>query len=125
MATCVDVAGASYPTEFAGERIQPMEGRSLKPLLVAASPNPSVSPSPRSLCWEHEGNRAIREGNWKLVALAGAPWELYDLAVDRVELNDLAAAQPGRVQAMAARWDAWAKRTHVLPRPDNAAKKKK
>ena len=126
MATCVDLAGADYPSEFAGEKIQPMEGRSLKPFLVSPSPNLSVPPAPRLLFWEHEGNRAIREGKWKLVSLAGGAWELYDLEVDRVELHDLAAAQPERVQTMAAGWEAWAQRTHVLPKPGpaGAAKKK-
>lgn len=50
-------------------------------------------------------------------------WELYDLEADRVEMNNLAAAQPDRVTAMGAKWDAWARRTHVLPRPGSAAQK--
>jgi arylsulfatase len=77
------------------------------------------------LAWEHEGNRAIRDGKWKLVAVAKGPWELYDVEIDRSELNDLAAAQPQRVAVMASKWDAWAKRTNVLPRPGDSNSKLK
>ena len=63
----------------------------------------------RPLCWEHEGNRAIREGKWKLVALGpAAAWELYDMEADRTEMHDLAKEQPERVLAMASRWESWA-----------------
>ena len=119
MATCVDVAGATYPTEHDGSAILRMEGKSLRPALAN---QPLDRPY---LAWEHEGNRAIREGDWKLAAVAGGAWELYDLAVDRVELHNLAASEPDRVKAMAAAWDAWAKRTHVLPRPGGAGAAKK
>lgn len=113
MATCVDVAGAKYPAELDGHPILPPEGLSLVPAFAN-------QPLEREyLAWEHEGNRAIREGKWKLVSLAGSPWELYNMEVDRVELHDLAASEPERVKTMAAKWDAWALRTHVLPRPNN------
>ena len=94
MATCIDLAGARYPTEFAGETIQPMEGRSLKPLLVSSSPRPSFPAAPRPIFWEHEGNRALRLGQWKLVAKHPGGWELYDIAADRAEQHDLAASFP-------------------------------
>jgi arylsulfatase A-like enzyme len=111
MATCVDVAGASYPAEVDGRKILPREGRSLVP----AFGNHLIERE--FLAWEHEGNRAIREGKWKLVSFAGAQWELYDMDADRVEMNNLAASQPDRVNAMSAKWEAWAKRTNVLPKP--------
>ncbi len=115
MATCVDLAGARYPTEFNGEKIQPMEGRSLKPLFVSPSPTPSFAPAVRPLYWEHEGNRAIRLGQWKLVSMHPGGWELYDLEADRAEQRSLATQQPERVKTMAAQWEAWAKRIGVRP----------
>ncbi|MGH9846764.1 MAG: hypothetical protein ACREEM_49325 [Blastocatellia bacterium] len=65
--------------------------------------------------WEHEGNRAVREGKWKLVAKENQPWELYDLEADRTEMRDLAAKQPEKVKELSAQWDAWAARAQVLP----------
>ena len=120
MATCADLAGAKYPGELQGHAIHPMEGLSLRPALI--SPSLPISESPRLLCWEHEGNRALREGRWKLVSLAGAAWELYDMDTDRAEMHDLAARDPERVKDLAAKWDAWAARTHVLPRPGDPKK---
>jgi len=118
MATCVDVAGAKYPAEFRGQPIQPMEGKSLLPAL-------EDKPIRRdAIYWEHEGNAAIRAGDWKLVRLGrGGPWELYDLKTDRTELHDLAGAKPELARELAAKWDAWARRAHVKPYPDDGAKK--
>ena len=118
MATCVDVSGAKYPAEVEGSKILPPEGLSLAPAFAKES-----QPITREyLAWEHEGNRAIREGAWKLVSFANAPWELYNMDADRVEMHDLAGSEPERVKTMAAKWEEWAKRTHVLPRPGGAAK---
>jgi arylsulfatase len=119
MATCVDVAGARYPTEHDGQRVPPMEGRSLVPAFT----NQPISRE--ALFWEHEGNAAVRVGDWKLVRFhrEGA-WELYNLVKDRTELHDLAAIEPGRAQELAAQWNAWAKRTKVIPYPNETAGKK-
>jgi arylsulfatase A-like enzyme len=110
MATCLDVAGAKYPAEFNGQPITPLEGRSFTPAFAN-------QPIPRDgLYWEHEGNRAVRVGQWKLVAKGpGGRWELYDLQADRTEMHDLAAQQPDTVKQLAAQWEAWAHRAHVLP----------
>jgi arylsulfatase len=112
MATLVDVAGASYPKERAGVATQPMAGVSLRP---AFANQPLARNTP--LFFEHDGSRAVREGDWKLVSAARGEWELYHIAMDRTELNNLAVRHPDKVQALAARWDEWAKRTNVLPRP--------
>jgi arylsulfatase A-like enzyme len=110
MATCVAVSGAQYPKEFHGQSIKPMEGVSLLPAIVG-QPLKRAEP----LFWEHEGNRAVREGKWKLVAKEDQPWELYDLELDRTEMHDLAAEEPEKVKALAAKWDTWAARASVLP----------
>jgi arylsulfatase A-like enzyme len=69
-----------------------------------------------AIYWEHEGNRAVRVGKWKLVAKAPAgAWELYDMDADRTEMHNLAAQQPERVAAMTRKWESWAERTKVLP----------
>ena len=113
MATCLDVAGAKYPAEFAGQKITPLEGVSLRPVFEA-KPLERAKP----LVWEHEGNRAIRDGDWKLVAKGpGAPWELYNLATDRPESQDLASAEPARVKELGAKWASWAVRAKVIPSP--------
>ncbi len=59
----------------------------------------------------------MRDGNWKLISTKDGAWELYGIAADRTELNTLASRQPDKVRELAARWDDWAKRTNVLPRP--------
>ena len=110
MATCVDLAGASYPTEVNAKKIKPMEGVSLKPTFQG-EPLKRANP----IFWEHESNRAVREGKWKLVAKADEPWELYDMVQDRTEMHNLAASQPDKVKALAAEWDAWAAHANVLP----------
>ncbi len=120
MATCVDLAGAKYPAEFAGQKIQPMEGVSLAPAF-AGKPLNRAQP----IFWEHEGNRAIRSGDWKLVSKHPDGWELYDLAADRTEMHDLAAQQPERVKEMSAQWEAWAQRVGVLPWPLGGGEDKK
>ncbi|MCX5656550.1 MAG: sulfatase-like hydrolase/transferase [Planctomycetota bacterium] len=109
MATCVDVGAAPYPKEFNGQPIQPMEGTSLAPAFAD-------KPIPRdALYWEHEGNAAVRVGDYKLVRKGGGgQWELYDLVKDRTELTDLAGRMPDKVKELAAKWDAWAERCHVL-----------
>ncbi|MDA1160840.1 MAG: hypothetical protein O2983_14630, partial [Planctomycetota bacterium] len=71
----------------------------------------------RMLFFEHQGNRAVRHGRWKLVALDDEPWELYDFSVDRVEMNDLSQKYPQRVKKMAAAWDKWGAANQVTPLP--------
>lgn len=109
MATCLDVAGVAYPSTFEGRQILPLEGKSLAPVLRGRQREPHAA-----LFWEHEGNRAVREGNWKLVSKHPGAWELYDLAADRTETHDLAGAHPEKVQQLAALYEQWAQRTNVV-----------
>jgi arylsulfatase A-like enzyme len=112
MATLVDIAGATYPTERAGIATRPMEGISLRP---AFANQPLARPAP--LFFEHDGSRAVRDGDWKLVAIRGGKWELYNITADRTERNNLANQHPDKVKELAAHWVAWANRTQVIPRP--------
>jgi arylsulfatase len=112
MPTCVDVSGAVYPAERNGEKVQPMEGKSLLPAFSG------LAVEREAVYCEHEGNRAVITPKWKLVAAGGkASWELYNMEADRTETNDLAAKLPEQVGRLAGMWDAWAKRTRVLPWP--------
>ncbi|MYB51829.1 MAG: arylsulfatase [Acidobacteriia bacterium] len=116
MATCIDLAEAEYPAERDGRRIVPLEGKSLRPILETGTRE-----AHEALYWEHQGNRAIRQGRWKLVALrdrnpqAAKPWELYDIAEDRSEQHDLAADMPERVAAMEAAWLEWGEKVGWVP----------
>jgi arylsulfatase len=125
MATCVEIAGAKYPTTYNGLGILPMEGVSLVPVF-------NNKPLQReAIYWEHEGNRAVRMDRWKLVSKADRnsliwdkteklpldKWELYDMDQDRSETNDIASKHPDIVNKMAQLWQDWAERVHVLPKP--------
>lgn len=109
-ATCVELAGATYPLQINERKITPLQGQSLSVTFAGKEP------SSRTLFWEHEGNRAVRDGDWKLVAKGPeGSWELYNIAQDRVESKDFASQEPKRVADLSARWEAWAKETQVLP----------
>jgi arylsulfatase A-like enzyme len=108
MPTLLELAGVAYPRTFKGRALAPLAGRSLAPVFRGRSLGA------RTLAWEHEGNRAVRVGDWKLVASHGGAWELYDLAADRTEVNNLAAQRPERVGELAARWRRWAERAGVV-----------
>ncbi|HAV63686.1 MAG TPA: arylsulfatase [Verrucomicrobiales bacterium] len=112
MATCLELAGAGYPARHAGHDIIPLEGVSLAP---AFRDEPVDRPNP--IFWEHEGNKAIRVGDWKLVSKHRGEPELYNLADDRTELNDLAKAMPDKVADLAGQWMRWAERAGVKEWP--------
>ena len=91
--TCADLAGAAYPAEYEGRAVQQVEGESFRPALEGGAwrrDNP--------LYWEHEGNRAVRKGDWKLVSKHPGDWELYNMLDDRTELQDLSAGESDRVR---------------------------
>ena len=110
MATCLNVAGVEYPDRFENRTLLPLEGKSLLPVFHG---------EPRKehecLCWNVAGSRAVRMGQWKLVAAKGKAWELYDLDADRTEMRDLAGENPERVKRLAAAYEGWARRAGIQP----------
>jgi arylsulfatase len=119
MPTCVEIGGATCPTQFKGKPILPMEGKSL---LGTFSNQPIAR---EALFWEHEDNAAVRVGDMKLVRVRGKAWELYDMAKDRTELHDLANERFHVVQSLAAKWEAGAFRAHVKAHPQRGGKQGK
>ncbi len=109
MATCLDAADAEYPDKYQGHSIQTLDGKSLLPVFDRDQPVHSF------LCWEHHGNRAIRKGDWKLSAVHGKEWELYDLASDRTETRNVASQHPRIVAELSSIYRDWAKDCGVLP----------
>jgi arylsulfatase len=117
MPTLLELASAAYPAT----ETRRLEGRSILPMIRG-----EPGDADRTFCWEHEGNRAIRKGRWKLVMLAdGAKWELYDIDADRAEGHDLAAEHPDVVRDLSAEYDRWAARCDVAPWAEIAAKRPK
>ncbi|MFW5803055.1 MAG: arylsulfatase [Verrucomicrobiota bacterium] len=109
MATCCDVAGVPYPKQDNGRRIIPSEGLSLKPVMQGKERDPHDL-----IFWEHYGNRAVRDGQWKLVEDAkNGQWELYDMENDRTEVNNLIDRKPEIAADLKAKYAAWAKRVQV------------
>ena len=97
--TVLDLAGIQKPKEWKGEPIPEAPGRSL---VRAFSKDETIARE--SLWWLHESNKAIRIGDWKLVAAKGDPWELYDLRTDRAEQHNLAAKMPDKVTELDHAW---------------------
>ena len=103
MATCLEVTGTSYPSEFQGRPILPNEGRSLVPAFKGESIEDRV------LYWDYASKAAVRDGKWKLLAptTKKLKWELYDMETDRGELNNLANTYPEKVRDMAILYENW------------------
>ncbi|MDF1826485.1 MAG: arylsulfatase [Verrucomicrobiales bacterium] len=110
--TFLELAGAEYPLSRAGQPLIREEGISLVPVFNG-NEGPAIRPAP--LFWNWAGNRAIRDGDWKLVweAKGAKKWELYQLGRDRTETIDLAAENPDLVLRLARKWEAWATLTGV------------
>lgn len=99
--TLLELAGGKPPTTWEGQPVPTPPGASLAPALAK-----DVTVPHASIWWQHEGNRALRMGDWKIVAAGEkSPWELYDLSKDRGEQNDLASSQPERLKEMVAQWE--------------------
>ena len=113
MATCVDVGHVSYPKEYNGYPITPLEGKSLLPIIKTGH-----RAGHDHICFEHEGNRACRKGKWKLVSPyyngTWYPWELYDLEADRTEMHNLATVYPKKVNELTGLYEAWRERVGAV-----------
>lgn len=109
MPTLLELAGGTYPETIRQQRVPPLEGKSLLPIFRGRQRQ-----GHDSICWALYGNRAIRQGDWKLVwGASDRHWELYNMAADRTETNDLAGRFPDRVAQMAEHWQAWAEKCEV------------
>jgi len=106
-------------TTLAGKADVTSEGISLIPSLRDFSKN-----EPRTLFWEHEGNRAILDGSWKLVADHNKPWTLHHIEKDPTEIHDLAATESNLTDKLKKQWSAWADRVGVVPWPQQIESKK-
>jgi arylsulfatase len=115
--TVLELAGVALPKEYGGRPVPPLQGRSLVRALSNAQ-----APVHENLWWCHEGHRAVRVGDWKLVAAKDTPWELYDLATDRCETNNLAASEPARVAELEAAWNRIADECRTLAASDGGDK---
>ncbi len=123
MPTCLEFAKGKYPTSYKGKAIPKKDGKSLVPAILY---NNKVRSENDAIYMEHEGNRAIRVGDWKLVSeYLGSwkgvrkyekegRWELYNISEDRTELNDLAKKYPEKVKELSTRWKQWASRSNVV-----------
>ena len=110
--TLLELAGGKAPETWAGGAVPRPPGKSLVPLF---SKDGTVRHE--TFWWLHEGNRALREGNWKIVAAGQeSPWELYDLSADRSESKNLAAEMPEKVREMAAEWSRQTEKYNGLAR---------
>ncbi len=111
MPTLRALAGAEYPSDFAGRNVQPEEGLNLLPAISGKRL------SKREIYFEHQGARGVIQGDWKAVWGKRMPheidWELYNLKKDRSETKDLADRKPGLVDRLAALWEDYARRTGI------------
>ena len=125
MPTFLAFAGGTYPENFNGNKITPMEGISLKSVLTGGKMERK-----QPLFWEHEGNRAMRNGDWKLVSQYDyrnrkfMSWELYNLKTDRSELTDLSSEKPDLKNKMIQEYEQWASRVGVISKEILDNKKK-
>jgi arylsulfatase len=116
MPTLLEIAGASYPKSQQGSELPALIGKSWGPLL--AGQTDAVRTGQDYLAWEVFGNRAVRQGEWKLrwqfKPYGKGDWELFNLAKDPAELEDVAAHHPDKVKALTALWDDYAATNNVI-----------
>ena len=116
MPTLLEIAGASYPKTHEGREVPPLIGKSWGPVLAGHAESPRTGQD--YLAWEIFGNRAVRQGGWKIrwqhKSFGKGDWELYNVAADPAERNDLAAKHPDKMKEMLALWDDYVKANNVI-----------
>ncbi|MGB7551351.1 MAG: sulfatase/phosphatase domain-containing protein, partial [Chromatiaceae bacterium] len=116
MPTLLEMAGASYPTSHDGRQLPALMGKSWNSVLAGRAESPRNQQD--YLAWELFGNRAVRQGDWKLrwqyKPLGKESWELFNLAADPGERKDLAAERPDKVRQMVALWDRYVRTNNVI-----------
>jgi arylsulfatase len=116
MPTLLEVAGTTYPKSLNGRELPPLYGRSWGPVLAGKAE--SARPPEDALGWEIFGNRAIRQGDWKvrwqIRPFGKGEWELFNVTADPAERKDLAAEQPEKLKQMVALWDEYARANDVI-----------
>ena len=116
MPTFLELAGTTYPKTLAGQELMPLMGKSWTKVLAGQAESPRTDQD--YLAWEIFGNRALRQGDWKIrweyKSLGKSDWELFNVATDPAERKDLAAQRPDKVKELVALWDGYVKANNVI-----------
>jgi arylsulfatase len=116
MPTLLEIAGATYPRTHEGRELPPLIGKSWGPVL--AGQTETIRTGQDYLAWEIFGNRAVRQGDWKLrwqfKPYGKGDWELFNVAADPGEHKDLAKERPDKLQALLALWDSYVRTNNVI-----------
>jgi arylsulfatase len=124
MATVCEAAGVSYPDSYNGSKIKPTPGLSMLSFIKEEKGNME----PRTLYWQHQTCAALREGDWKIVTVDDrdeTKWELYNLAKDRSETENLINKHPDIAERLIEKWFKWAQESNVMPYPEERGNLKK
>jgi arylsulfatase A-like enzyme len=116
MPTLLEIAGTSYPKTNNGSELPALMGKSWGKVLAGQAESPRAEQD--YLAWELFGNRAVRQGDWKIrweyKPFGKEDWELFNLAADPAERKDLAAERPDKLQALVTLWDRYVRANHVV-----------
>jgi arylsulfatase len=121
--TIYELAGAKHPgTSYNGREVLPLRGQSM--LSYLKNDAKTVHAADRVTGWELGGRKALRKGDWKIVfsnkQWGTGDWELYNIAKDRTESNNLAARDPAKLKEMIEAWDRYVAETGALELPNLA-----
>jgi arylsulfatase len=116
MPTLLEMAGAAYPATSNGQPVPALMGKSWGRVLSGQAESPRTEQD--YVGWEIFGNRALRQGDWKLrwefKPLGKGDWELFNLAVDPAERKDLAEERPDKLRALVALWESYVRTNNVI-----------